>query len=565
MASGGKMIQTKNSMMSISRTKVSNPIVFRNTFNAGYLIPIYAREGYPAMNIAINCAELVRSITPLGPTMDNAFLDVFFFKVPTRLVWDHWEEFIAGYNKEAWAQDVEYTVPQIRFKVTSFHDVSELYSKNAFIHSFCDYMPQYCDVVSLSQDLQVQDGEGEEARIAERQALIDDMYSVSALYPRAAVKIWNDWFRNENVQDELELYTGDNDEFADEFAFNLLDPSKLFKANKLHNRISTALPAPVKGPDVLIPMKGLEVGVNTLVAGAQSQSNLRVGDSDVTIKAGDFLQSFVGGEDELAGAKVIANNVSNTIRMLRLATQTELLLQKDAHGGTRYTESILSHFCVHNGDARLQRSEYLGSRSIPLNVQQITNMSQADNNALGNVGGQSVTKDSSFYFSTACTEWCIVLGFAVVRTQLSYSSGVHKQYTRKGRFDFIWPEFKHIGDVQLYTREFCQNHELMVNGGSSVVFGYTPYGSELRSGMYFNSGLFRDQADGSLAYLTYQEQYYNDDYPKLSAKWMEQSTEVVSNTLIDQVGPQFYALWNITEELVIPLDPTSDAGFMDHF
>jgi hypothetical protein len=83
--------------------------------------------------------------------------------------------------------------------------------------------------------------------------------------------------------------------------------------------------------------------------------------------------------------------------------------------------------------------------------------------------------------------------------------------------------------------------------------------------MHFNSGLFRDQAEGSLAYLTYQEQYYNDDYPKLSAKWMEQSTEVVSNTLIDQVGPQFYALWNITEELVIPLDPTSDAGFMDHF
>ena len=113
---GGKMIESKNYIRSINRTKVKNPWYFRSTFSAGYLFPIYAREIYPAMNDAINCAELVRSITPLGPTMDNSFLDIYFFFVPSRLIWDHWEEFIAGYNKEAWAQDIEYVVPQIKFK-----------------------------------------------------------------------------------------------------------------------------------------------------------------------------------------------------------------------------------------------------------------------------------------------------------------------------------------------------------------------------------------------------------------------------------------------------------------
>lgn len=402
---------------------------------------------------------------------------------------------------------------------------------------------------------------------AENEKKLNELYSISALYPRAYVKIWNDWFRDENLQDELELYTGDNDEYSDEFSFDLLDPTKLPKAAKLHNRFTSALPAPVKGPDVLIPMNDLPVNFKTsnTVLGLESLNIEAYNSSSTPVSAGSSIP-LVGYNSNtfLRNGSVLASNVSNTIRMLRLATQTELLLARDARGGTRYTESILSHFKVHNGDARLQRSEYLGSRSIPLNVQQITNTAQAGDNALGNVGGQSVTKDSSFYFSKGMSEWGIVLGLAVVRTNLSYSSGIHKQYQRKGRFDFIWPEFKHVGDVPLLSRE----HDIVRTSviEPDKVFGYTPYGSELRTGLNFNNGLFRAQVDGSLSYLTYQEQYdFTGNVPVLSDGYIQQSTEIVSNTLIDQEGPQFYALFHIEEELVIPLDPTSDPGLMDHF
>lgn len=552
---GNKMIQSGNYLGNIARTKVHNNYGFRSTFSAGYLFPIFAQEIYPSMSEKIDCAELVRSITPLGPTMDNSFLDIFFFFVPSRLLWDHWEEFIAGYNKEAWAQDVEYTVPQIKFK--TLEGAGD--DKNIYVHSFLDYLPGACDVISL------RDAQAAVPTLGTADQL-NELYGISALYPRAYVKIWNDWFRDENLQDELELYTGDDDEYADEFAFDLLDPTALPRANKLHNRITSALPAPVKGPDVLIPAQNLPVSFvvdHTTTAGEAGAKYLG-GKFTAGEKGTDVF--YAAGLNDNQNAKLVANNVSNTIRMLRLATQTELLLARDARGGTRYTESILSHFKVHNGDARLQRAEYLGSRSIPLNITQVTNTSQADSNALGNVGGQSVTKDSGFYFSKSFSEWGIVLGVACVRTNISYSSGVRKMYQRKTRFEHIWSEFKHVGDVPLLTRELEQNMYMMSK--TDRVFGYTPYGSELRTGYNYNNGLFRARATGSLSYLTYQETFATDEsstYPVLSSDYIEQPIGIVSNTLVSQSGPQFYALFKIDEDLVIPLDPTSDPGLMDHF
>lgn len=563
--SGNKMIQSGNYLGNISRTKVRNDYDYRTTFSSGYLFPIFAQEIYPAFGQGINCAELVRSITPLGPTMDNAFLDIYFFFVPSRLLWDHFEEFIAGYNKEAWAQDVEYSKPRIIFKEL---DAPAEPDYNEYSHSFLDYLPGACDVQTLlygqyaayEADTPAQEGDPRSTDAIDR---LNNLMWIDALYPRAYVKIWNDWFRDENLQDELELYTGDNDEYADEFAFDLLDGSKLPKACKLHDRITSALPAPVKGPDVLIPMKGLEIGMaNNLALPGSKNVQIRgtVSPVDGIIPA----QVDLGAGDI---RNVVANNVSNTIRMLRLATQTELLLARDARGGTRFTESIMSHFKVHNGDARLQRSEYLGSRSIPLNVQQVTNMSQAGDNALGNVGGQSVTKDSHFYFNQSFGEWGIVLGLATVRTAISRSSGIRKIYQRKGRFDHIWPEFKHIGDVPLLTREVEVSQQFFQDPGHSVdkVFGYTPYGSEFRTGVNLNTGLFRAKADGSLSYLTYQESFPSDDMPVLSSDYIQTDPSIVSQTLVDQNGPQYYALFHITEDLVIPLDPTSDPGLMDHF
>lgn len=561
------MVSTRNSLGNVSRTKVNNDFNFRTTFSSGYLFPVYASEVLPSENKKIYCGELVRSITPLGPTMDNSFLDIFFFFVPKRLLWDHWEEFIAGYNKEAWAQDVEYTVPKILFKHPSAGKDEDHLDPNVFVHSFLDYLPGAMDVCQLASYLNETSTNGGTDWIFSITD-VNDVCAIDALYPRAYVKIWNDWFRDENLQDELQEYTGDNDEYADAFAFNLLDPYSLPKAAKYHNRFTSALPSPVKGPDVLIPMNDLVVNPPTeglkFLFGTDDFRGVRV-DANNSLEVSG---SAIGANTPVNGTNLYANNVSNTIRMLRLATQTELLLARDARGGTRYVESLLAHFGVHNGDARLQRSEYLGSKHIPLNVTQVTNTAGTATNPLGNVGGQSVTKDNALYFSKGFTEHGIVLGLAVVRTNISYSSGIRKQYQRFTRFEHIWPEFKHVGDVPLYTKELALTSDLGSALKNDTVFGYTPYGSELREGYNYNNGLFRAKADGSLSYLTYQEDFSRDlnlDTPVLSSAYIEQPVEIVSNTLVSQTGPQFYALFNIHEERIIPLDPTSDPGLMDHF
>lgn len=550
-----KSVHSANYINGISRTKCPRHFKWRTTFSAGKLIPLFMDEFIPAETKSVELGELVRSITPLGPTMDNSFLDIFCFFVPRRLTWDHWEEFIAGYNKEAWAQDVVYTVPKIKFKKESLNVDTDT---NKYVHSFLDYLPGALDVIGLAH--------GQMARSSDTQDELNDKWSdlfIDAQYPRSYVKVWNDWFRDENLQDELELYTGDNDEYAQEFSFNLLSEAALPSAAKYHNRFTTALPSPVKGPDVLIPMNNLEVGAINPGVGYDDLSDFRISlDGE---EVGSF-QSLYGDDGVHDSVPVIAKNVSNTIRMLRLATQTELLLARDARGGTRYVESLLSHFGVHNGDARLQRSEYLGSRQIPLQITQVTNTAQAGDNALGNVGGQSLTRDNAHYFTYSATEHGILVIVGVVRTNLSYSSGVRKIYQRFTRFDHIWPEFKHIGDVPLYERELDSYYAF--TGSDYVkdtVFGYTPYGSELREGYNFNNGLFRAKADGSLAYLTYQEEYANDDSPVLSEYWIVQPRTVVDRTLIDQTGPQFYALFDLYMEDTIPLDPTSDPGLMDHF
>lgn len=553
---GNRNVTAKNFLGNIGRTKVHNHYDWRTTFSSGKLLPLWAKEIYPAMNESINLGELVRSITPLGPVMDNAFLDLFFFFVPSRLVWDHWEEFIAGYNKEAWAQDVVYTVPQIT--VSGVASVKNPATDNGqFVHSFMDYCYGACDVIRLQKDLYASTGS------AANLALCDEIYSISALYPRSFIKIWNDYFRDENLQDEYQLYTGDNDVDADDFEFNLLDATKLPPVGKYHNRFTNCLPKPCKGPDVLIPMDNLPVGIVPTSTATLSATAFPAYVAGTSLTADEFkgIPMYSGQSLSTDGLPLIAKNVSNTIRQLRLATQTELLLARDARGGTRYVESLLAHFKVHNGDARLQRAEYLGSRHIPLGMTQVTNTAGTASDALGNVGAQSVTKDNAHYFSKGFTEHGILWCVGCVRTNLSYSSGRMKQYTRKSRFDFIWPEFKHLGDVGMPSTELKQD---LVGYTSGRVFGYTPYGSELREGYNTNSGLFRKGAPGSLSYLTYQEDY-GTGQPTLSDTWIQQPKDVIDATLVDQSGPQFYALFILEEDSIIPLDPTSDPGLMDHF
>lgn len=539
---------TSRALGHMRRTANSRVWPYRFDFNAGKLVPVYARKVEPNQNITLKGDTFIRSITPLGPVMDNAYEDIFFFYVPSRLLWDHFEDYITGQGGKPYNKGVTYTKPKIKFKSYSAEEVTESpISASDFSYSFLDYLPQAFDPVGYEKLI------GAGYIDSDDKASMDQdlsYISIDALFPRAYVKIYNDWFRPEFLEEPLELYTGDNDEYADEFAFNLLDPDALLNASKLHNLFTDATPEPSMGADVLIPMDDLEVGAS-LGFDTSGGSYIANGSSDE-----GFYPMEISDELGSDTSRVIARNVSNTIRMLNVAYKTQILLDKDANFGTRYEESIRSHFDLRLSNVRASKAEYLGWRRIGMNTYQITNTAESSSSALGNVGGQSTITDAgAHFFSHAFPEHGVVLGVAVLRTNFSISGGIHPQYQEFDRFDEHWPEFNHIGRIPLYSRQ------LEINSASSglmdTVFGYVPYREYERTSYGLNAGKFRSRISGGYSYLTYQEDYSDDNIPVLSDEWIKQGDEVVKNTLIDQVGTSFYGFIKFYEENTLLLDPTS--------
>lgn len=370
------------------------------------------------------------------------------------------------------------------------------------------------------------------------------------------VKIWNDWFRDEFLDDAYELYTGDNDEYATEFAFDLLHAGTLPKVNKLHTLFTDARPEPYNGQDTLIPMSDLAVSLGGVAAAD-------LGDFDSTFPLFNDSGVLMGSENGSTvsdGTKVIANNVSNTIRQLGVAYKTEYLLQKDLTGGNRYVEQILTHWGISNSDRGMNRSQFVDWRRIGLDTYQITNTAQTAGAALGNVGGQQVIRDSGLSFAFEAPEHGTLWVFACFRTNLSFGASQDRSYKHYNRFDYHWPEFNHVGYEKLYTEEVDTN--AWDNGfGHDAVFGYVPYGERERVGIAVGSGLFRYKADGNLTYMTYQEVYDDDSGPILSDDYIAQSMAPVAQTQgFESPAPtdaQFYGYFQFESVNTLVLDPTS--------
>ena len=380
--------------VSIRRSKFKIPSRHLTSFNAGDLVPIYLQEVLPGDTFKMDSSMLVRSTTPLHPTMDNAYLDIFFFFVPSRLVWDNWARF-NGESDKAWVQDTTYTIPQLVMEVGDAVEPG----------SVLDYFgvcPKNGQEVSYE-------------------------FKVNALPFRSYQKIWNDWFRDENLQDAIDINTGDTDDLSYDFnGFNFLNPDGNLRVCKYHDYFTSALPKPQKGADVLIPASGAApiytMPLNNTVYGSSVQphfTNFKTfgekfdplthpdsatgggtalnGEISTTTnpKPGTTIigsATYTGMYDPGSSLYANLNAIDITVNNLRLAVQTQKLLEKDARGGTRYTEILRSHFGIVSPDARLQRSEYLGGKHIPINMAEIAQTSaSAGDNYLGNLAGYSST------------------------------------------------------------------------------------------------------------------------------------------------------------------------------
>ena len=518
------------------------------TANAADLNIIYAEEYLPGDTCKMNLASLIREQTPIHPTMDNLVADIYFFSIPRRLTWTHFRNLMGENDTSYWEEENEYEIPQ----VTSPEGTG--WAKG-----------------TLADQLGIRQG-------------ISGL-SIDAQYLRSYCLCFNEWFRDENLVEPLNCpkddVTVEGSNGTDQ-TDDCIKGGYPAKVAKLHDVFTSALPEPQKGPDTLIPLGDnapvvtgephsmgtapnidplhimtTQTGTSTNLGGGVLSTNTD-GDLDALSTSGYSHVKYNFAPDNLYTK--LSEAQAATVNQLRQAFAVQRMYEKDARGGTRYTELIRSHFNVMSPDARQQRPEYLGGKRISLNMTEVVQTSSTDaTSPQGNVSGMSKTIDSDFMFEHSFTEHGILLGLMCIRNENSYAQGVERKFLRKGKLDFYWPALAHIGEVGI------KNVEIFAQGTTEdeEIFGYQEKDYEYRYSKNLITGEFSPDYATSL-----DSWHYGDDYeelPTLSQDWITASKTNVDRTLAVQSQDQFLCDFYFNEEWTRPMPMHGVPGLIDHY
>lgn len=529
----------------IPRCKINKPHTLKTTFNAGKLVPIYCNQVLPGQTVEMDLNSFIRMATPITPVMDDLIADVYFFFVPTRFLWSNWERFLGANDLGSWAQTTTYVPP----KVGATGSTIRKYDQDD-LGAYIGVYPQNVALPILSSASDV---------------------SPVAFPLTAYMKCWNDWFRNENLEKEIPLPTGNigiSVNKSNNFYSDIVLGYGLAPVNKTADIFTRSLPAPQKGDSIRIPVNQGPLVNSFSFANGQTGAitNLSVGVNSGTGPATIMTPTSTG---TTSGVVNLSSSALGTINDLRNAFAIQRMLEKDARGGTRYIELLKSHFGVSNGDLRLGRSEYLGGKRFGINMNQVVQAGgSADSSSptpLGSTAGVSVTGDHSSLFTKSFTEHGWLIGVCCVRIkQHTYSQGINRQYFMNTRYDLYWPSLANIGEQAVYKKEIYAGSATTANINKDV-FGYQEAWYQYRYNPNRLSGYFATQNSNSLSVWHYGDLY--GSAPSLTSDFSHEDKYQIDRTiaLSSETSHQFLADFFFNEKDVLPMPLYSVPGLVDHY
>lgn len=534
----------------IPRSSFNRSHGYKTTFDSGYLIPFYIDEALPGDTFNLQANLFGRLATPIVPFMDNAVMSTFYFAVPYRLVWEHFQNFMG--EKLNPGDSTSYLVPTITCPAGGWS-----------VGSLSDYFGLPTGVASLS--------------------------GISSLWHRAYNLIWNEWFRDQNLQNSVSVPTGDGPDADTNFV--------LLKRGKRHDYFTSCLPWPQKGPGVQLPLgtsaplaggtlsnipvygtgKSLGFTNGTTNYGTLHSSNglyLGTGHYNQNLNASPSLGTAPTADKSLgivtsgvSGLKAdltglyadLTNATAATINSLRQAFQMQHLYERDARGGSRYIEIIRSHFSVQSPDARLQRPEYLGGSTSKIAINPVMQTSSTDaTSPQGHLSAYGLVSDGHHGFTKSFTEHTLLIGLVCVTADLTYQQGIPRMFSRSTRFDFYWPSLAHLGEQPVYNRE------IYANGSASdgQVFGYQERWAEYRHFPSQITGKFRSTYAQTLDCWHLSQKFTS--LPTLNSTFIEESPPF-SRVIAVNTEPQFLFDSYIQLQCARPMPVYSVPGLIDHF
>ena len=546
--------------MYMRRTKFDRSHVYKTTFNSGKLIPVFVDEVLPGDTTRMSVNYFARLATPVKPIMDNIYLDWFFFFVPNRLVWEHWQNFC--FEQEDPDDSTDYVIPTV---------VADGNSGNAYVGSLWDYFGLPVNTTN-------------------------NLSGISALPFRAVYLIWNEWFRDENLQKSVKIQKGDTNEVLDS-SRSSDQPSWVFTSGtsifpglacpprgKRHDYFTSALPWTQKGPGVSIGLAGTapialnsdaqvvpntvsqyfnQAGVTSLKTpgqGVNSVFSSTPSSSDTVLK----LQTPISVSAQKGLADNFYANLDDssifTINSLRTAFQMQKFYERLARGGSRYTEVLRSFFGVVSPDARLQRPEFLGSFTKMVNVNPIAQTSATnDTSPQGNLSAYGVTASKFHGFTKSFVEHGYIIGFVCARADLTYQQGINKMWLRSTVYDFYWPTFAHLGEQAIELREiYAQGTE-----DDTTVFGYQERYAEYRYKPSQITGKFRSSVTGGNLDIWHLSQFFVNA-PTLNEEFIMENPPV-KRIIAVQDEPEFLLDIGFRYTTVRPMPMFGTPGLVDHF